>query len=126
MDVVLELIFELLFEILGEALLEIGVGAFKEAYDRANRNPVLASIAYLLLGGAVGAASGWLVPYRLVRPGPFPGVSVFLAPIVSGVAMHSFGRYRRAYGHVTTNLATFYGGAAFAFGASLVRFLWLS
>ena len=126
MDFIFELIFELLFEIVGEVALEIGVGAFKEAYDRTNRNPVLATIAYLLLGGAVGAVSGWLLPYRLVRPGPFPGISVFLAPVISGGAMHVFGKYRRARGHVTTNLATFYGGAAFAFGVSLVRFLWLS
>jgi hypothetical protein len=126
MDVIFEIILELLFEIMGEALLEIGIGAFKEAYDRANRNPVLATGSYLLLGGAIGAASGWLLPYHLVRPGPFPGISVFLAPVVAGVAMHVFGKYRRAQGHETTNLATFHGGAAFALGASFVRFLWLS
>jgi hypothetical protein len=124
-DIILEFIFQALFEILGEALLELGFASFKEAYNRANRNPVLASAGYLLLGGAFGAGSVWLFPHRLTRPGPFPGISIVLAPVVSGFAMHAFGMYRRAHGHETTNLATFYGGAAFAFGASLVRFIWL-
>jgi hypothetical protein len=125
-DLIFEFILEVLFEILGEALLELGFGAFKAAYDRANRNPLLASIGYLLLGGVLGAGSAWLLPYRIVQPGPFPGLSLVLAPLVSGLAMHLFGKYRRANGHVTTNLATFFGGAAFALGASLVRFVWLS
>jgi hypothetical protein len=125
-DLIFEFLFEVLFEIVGEALFEIGFGAFKEAYDRANRNPVLASVGYLVLGGAIGAGSAWLLPYHLVQPGPFPGLSLVLAPFVSGLAMHWFGKYRRANGHMTTNLATFYGGAAFAFGASLVRFVWLT
>jgi hypothetical protein len=124
-DLLFEFIVEVLFEILGEALLELGFGAFK-AYDRANRNPLLASVGYLLLGGALGAGATWLLPYRIVQPGPFPRLSLVLAPLVSGLAMHVFGKYRRANGHVTTNLATFFGGAAFALGASLVRFAWLS
>jgi hypothetical protein len=113
------------FEILGEVLLELGFAAFKAAYDRANWNPVIASVGYLLLGGAFGAGFVWLLPYRLVPPGPFPGISIMLAPLASGLAMYALGKYRRAHGHTTTNLATFHGGAAFAFGASLVRFLWL-
>ena len=125
MDIILEFILQAVFEILGEALLELGFAAFKEAYDRANRNPVLASFAYVLLGGAFGAGSAWLLPYRLVQHGPFPGISLVLAPLASGVAMHAFGKYRSAHGHATTNLATFHGGAAFALGASLMRFLWL-
>jgi hypothetical protein len=116
-------LFQLVIEVVGEAVLELGLAGIKEALGRENRSPVLAAVGYLTLGAIVGAASILLLPQRLVAAGPIPGMSLLLAPAVAGAAMEAWGRFRRRRAHVTTNLATFLGGAAFALGVALVRFL---
>jgi hypothetical protein len=77
-----------------------------------------------LLGAVVGGLSLFLWPTAFWKPGPIPGLSLILGPLGTGATMHVWGKSRRAGGHVTTNLATFAGGAAFAFGSALVRLLW--
>jgi hypothetical protein len=49
-----------------------------------------------------------------------------IAPLVVGAALHGFGIWRKRHGHSTTHLATFYGGAAFAFGYAITRLLVLA
>jgi len=46
-----------------------------------------------------------------------------LAPLATGAAMHAFGARRRRRGRATSGLATFWGGAAFAFTMALARWL---
>lgn len=99
------------------------LSALKELFSRENLDPVVATLGYLLLGAFLGGLSAPMLPRRLLRPGPFPGVSLFLSPLVTGAALECWGRYRRRAGHATTNLATWYGGAALALGAALARFL---
>ena len=127
---VLLFVVQIAIEVLGQALLEVvaevGFSSLKAALDRPSRNPLLAALGYLILGALVGGATLALWPARLVPPGPVPGLSLVLGPLAVGGLMQSWGRYRLSRGHVTTNLATFLGGAAFAFGTALVRFLWAS
>jgi len=123
MDFLLELLFELVFEIGGEFLIELGFGGVKEAFGRKNHHPVVATLGYLVLGGMLGGLSLLVWPERVVRQGPVPGLSLIIGPVVSGLAMHLLGEFRRAQGHSPTNLATFPGGAAFAFGCALARFV---
>jgi hypothetical protein len=53
----------------------------------------------------------------------FPGVSLILAPLITGTAMHLLrGRLLRLE-LWPSNLATFLGGAIFAFAMALVRWL---
>lgn len=118
----LELIFEMVLELpllLLELLAEPGI----EILGGENWDPVLATIGYFVLGGILGGLCVWVLPDRLLGAGPVPGLSLVLAPLAAGLSMAGWGRFRRAHGHATSNLATWYGGGAFALGASLIRFL---
>lgn len=114
---------ELAGNVLLEILFELGFEGFKQAAGRSNRHPLLASLGYLLFGAALGGLWLWLLPERLVRARVLPGASLVLGPLAAGAVMELWGRHRRAAGHATTNLATWHGGAAFALGIALVRFL---
>jgi hypothetical protein len=121
-------LLELIVEIVGQGLLEIlwelASSTYKSTYGRPNHHPAIAAVGYFAVGAALGGLSLLVWPERLFPPGPIPGLSLVLSPSVAGAAMHALGAYRRTRGHVTTNLATFPGGAAFALGTALVRFLW--
>jgi hypothetical protein len=122
----LQLLIEFLFQGLLEVLWELVSSSYKATYGRSNHHPLVAAVGYLLVGAALGAASLLIWPDRFFQPGSIPGVSLVVGPLVAGVAMHAWGAYRKTHGHVTTNLATFLGGAAFALGTALVRFFWAS
>jgi hypothetical protein len=87
-------------------------------------HPIMAGATLLLVGAGLGAASWWVWPHRLVRSGPFPGISLILSPLVNGLLADAFGTLRENHGHPRTALATLWGGALFAFGMAGVRF-WL-
>jgi len=124
MELLLELVLELLFEGFAEIALEAGLAAAQENLGRHNRNPVLATIGYFVFGLALGGLSLLVLRAGFLAGGAAPsGVSLLVSPLVMGLVMHIWGGLRRAYGHRTTNLATFHGGAAFALGVALVRFL---
>ena len=120
----IQLLFEFLFQGLLEVLWELASSSYKVTYGRPNHHPIVAAIGYFVVGAALGAASLLVWPDRFFEPGPIPGLSLLLSPLGAGVAMRGWGAYRRTRGHETTNLATFLGGAAFAFGTALVRFFW--
>jgi hypothetical protein len=119
----LQLLFELFLQVFLEILWEFGSASYKATYERPNRHIVVAALGYFVAGVAVGGVSLWVWPDRFFPPGPIPGLSLILSPLAAGATMHGWGKLRRNSGHVTTNLATFAGGAAFAFGTALVRFL---
>jgi hypothetical protein len=119
-------LLELAIEFVLEAGLQIafdeGISAYRRSFERNNRGPAEASLAYLLLGGILGLVVTMLLPERLLPASPIPGLSLFLSPLALGLTMHYWGRFQRSRGSLTSNLATFHGGAAFAFGVALVRF----
>ena len=123
MEEVLWLLVQLVVELFGEVLLDLGLAAFKAAFDRPDRSPGLATVGYLALGAAAGGVLVWAFPGRLMPPAPRRGPSLVLAPLAGGATMAAWGAFRRGRGHATSQLATWYGGAAFLFGAALVRFL---
>lgn len=117
------LLLELVVDLVVEILLEVGLTVVKETLGRSNRRPFTAAVGYFVLGAVVGALSTAVWPGRVTRRGLLPGFSLLAAPLALGGVMEAWGRWRRDRGHGTTNLATFYGGAAFAFGVALVRFV---
>jgi len=123
MTLMLEFLLQLFLEFLGQALLEVGWESAKQALGRENHHPVVAALGFLVLGAVVGAAWVWIQPDRIAASSPLPGASLILAPLLVGASMHVFGSYRRAHGHNPTNLATFFGGASFAFAVAAVRFV---
>ena len=122
---VLDLVVELIVQVVFEIVTELGLSALQAALDRPPRRSLpLAAFGLFLVGAGLGGLSLLVWPGRIFEPGPVPGLSLLLGPIGAGAAMHAWGAYRRSRGHAVSNLATFTGGAAFALGTALVRFLW--
>jgi hypothetical protein len=122
LEVLVYLVAELVLPAALELLAELGFGALGRGAKRA-RGGVLPALGLLLLGATAGGLSVWVLPQRLGSPGPFRGASLVLAPLALGALMSAWGGHRRTRGHETTVLASFWGGAAFAFGFALARFL---
>jgi hypothetical protein len=117
--------FLLLFlDIIIEIVLAFGFERRAEAYGRPlfRHSPWL-YFGLVLLGGCVGWLISELVPQRILAASSLRGASLVLSPLFAGVVMKWFGDWREKKGHQPTVLATFWGGAAFAFGAALMRWL---
>ena len=119
----LQVVVEILLEIVFGILLEIAVSLYRIIFDRSNWGILAAIVGYCLVGGLTGGASLYIWPTRVFPRGTAPGLSLALAPLCVGWALATWGDARRSRGHVTSSLATFSGGAGFAFGAALVRFI---
>ena len=103
--------------------LVFGTESLAEAFKRrSGSQPVLACFGYFLIGSVLGGVSVLLIP-RFSEGVLVSAGCLLAAPSIAGLAMHAFGVLRQRSGAHTTNLATFAGGASFAFGISLVRFL---
>lgn len=128
-DLLAELVAALL-EIFGEFLLEILFELAAEAINalihrRRPSSPALSTVGLVFVGAASGLVSAWLFPHRLIGTRVvLPGVSLLLAPLATGSAMHLLGKRLQQVGRYTSNLATFRGGALFAFSMALIRW-WL-
>ena len=123
-ELIVEVLGDIIFQVVFEVLMEFGFESLSNVFQsRKKANPLLAASGLLLLGGALGLGFALLLPHRLVPTFRFPGLSLVLSPIGVGLLMHLFGTWRRKRGAVPTSLATFWGGAIFAFGMALVRWL---
>jgi hypothetical protein len=125
---VIELIFELLFEILFEVLTEIALAQGWESLRHSllrqrSSNPILAGIGFVIVGAVLGFITTLIFPERIFPEPPLKVISLIVSPIAVGFAMHFFGSWRRRRGHDTSYLATFWGGALFAFALTFVRFI---
>jgi hypothetical protein len=123
MDLILEalwLLVELVVELLFGAA-DIGPLDALDLVDAPRRFWVYAG--YAAAGFALGAGSGWLLPRRMLPMPATQGISLLVSPALSGVAMSLWGSYRRERGRPATSMATFWGGASFAFGCALGRFV---
>lgn len=83
----------------------------------------MAGIGIAALGGVAGVITSLLLPSRIIQNNPVPGVSLLLSPVVTGLLMEAYGRWRTHRGGQPSYVATFWGGALFAFSMALVRFL---
>lgn len=106
----------MLFEVVWESLAH-------SARRRGHAQPLVATTGLALIGGASGLLSLWIVPRRIMPPSRLPGASLVVSPLVTGLLMHEYGKFRQRRHRPTTHLATFWGGATFAFFMALVRFL---
>ncbi len=123
-ELILSLFGDILLQGATEALMEFGFESLS-SLCRSQRatNPLLAGCGLALVGGALGLVFALLAPHRLLPAAHFPGLSLLVAPVGVGWLMHTFGRWRRKRGGNPTSLATFWGGAIFAFSLALVRWL---
>lgn len=120
----LEVFLEAAIEIVGEAILVFVLTATTEALGPSElRRPVWAGVGYVLLGATVGGLSLIWFPFPLVHPSRFHGISLIVSPVLTGSLMALLGSILRKYDMRTVNLETFSYGFLFAFGMTLVRFL---
>ena len=128
LELLLQLLVEALFQFVAELLLELGFEAIAHSVRRGRcANPVFAAVGLFIIGGLVGFVTCWVLPNPLLRPVPhFPRLSLVLAPLATGAAMRAFGAWRRGKGGDPSLLATFWGGALFAFAMGVARALCLA
>jgi hypothetical protein len=126
-ELVLEFLLQLALEVVLPALLEMLTDF---GWAKSRKRPVEVTDSWFFVvtglfvaGTLLGGLSLLFWPERVVSRGSIPGLSLVLGPAAVGAIMHLWGRYRTSRGHVTTTLATFAGGAAFALGTAVVRFL---
>lgn len=127
----MEFLFEILFEIFGEIILslffeglaELGFHKAASAYNKP-RYPIVSGIGYLLLGGLAGGLSLLIFPDSFVHTESHKLVNLFVTPVILGVAMMLIGRLREKKRQERVKLDRFSYGFLFAFGMSLVRFMW--
>jgi len=121
-EAIVELVGELLLQVLGQVVLELGFGSLAHSFRRGRAaNPVLAGVGIALLGTLTGLAASLLLPRRVLPRSPVPGLGLLVSPLLAGGIMRALGDWRRARGGDPTLLATFWGGALFAFAVAVVR-----
>ena len=120
-------IWEFLLQIFAQVLIEFGFGSMTEsARQRSRSHPALAILGVLLLGGLAGAVTSLVVPTRIFPSSPMRGTSLLLSPLAAGATMSVYGRWKERRGSERSFLASFWGGALFAFSMALVRLIWVS
>jgi hypothetical protein len=113
-----------LLQLAFEFLVEYGVRSLAEPWQRRSEaNVCLAGLGALIAGAAAGVITNFFWPTRIIGPWRVPGLSLVFGPLISGFVMHRYGQWRDARDGSQSFIATFWGGALFAFGMTLVRFL---
>lgn len=120
MEVLFEVLGELLLQLLGEALVEMGLHSASNALRRP-KNPVVAALGFVILGGAVGGFSLALFPENLV-PEPYRVLNLVLTPLVAGGFMTAMGAWRARKGEERLRIDRFGYGYLFALTVGLLRF----
>jgi hypothetical protein len=122
MEEIFWMLFEIVFELVGEVVIEI-VRALFGPVDPSIGDAAFDAFAWFAVGALLGLLSGVVLPARLLPRPRTAGLSLIASPLACGVTMGAWGSFRRERGHATSSLATFHGGAAFALGMALGRFV---
>src|SRR5262245_11392720 len=126
----LELLLQILIEIVGEVIFELFVTLGWESLTESLRPerrlpPVMTALGQFLAGLCAGVVSLLTVSRRLSPDSPWPGISLFLAPLGTGLVMQRLGEIWEERGKSRPALFSFRAGAVFAFGMALARFVYI-
>ena len=120
----MEIIFEFFLQIIFEFLMEAGLESVRSAFGKGKkRSSVSAYFGIAIMGFIVGMIISLCFPERIVKKPPLKGLGFVVSPLIVGAMMDAFGRWRKKKGHKISRLATFSGGALFAFCSALARWL---
>jgi hypothetical protein len=126
LEIVLEIFFEAAFEFAAESIGALIWRGLAAVFDTSEfKNPVLAALGYVFLGGVAGGLSLLFFPHPLVHRSRVPGLSVFVSPILAGLGMSLVGSTLRQRNKKPMQIESFGYGFAFAFGMALVRFFFV-
>ena len=128
MELLLQIFFEFFVEfvlqIVLEVLLEVGLHKLSgTSWAHKTINATLAVFMYFALGFLVGWFSILVFPRSFIRASRLHGISLIITPTLAGLTMSGIGWLRARQGSSRIRLDTFAFGFIFAFGMSLVRFL---
>lgn len=123
-----ELLIEVFLALAGELILDLILRAIGRVFERVlsvekGTNALLASLWYGALGVLAGVWSIKVFPHPLVHPSRAHGISLLIAPVVTGFLMSLFGSLLRRSGVRTVGLESFGYGFAFALGMAVIRFV---
>ena len=117
---ILEIALEIIIPLIAEFFSE-NISGYLFKHKTANK--FLALFGYTILGGLFGFLSYLIYPKRIINTGSLSGISLVVSPLIVGLIMKKWGKRRINSKKNITALATFLGGALFAFSYSLVRLL---
>ena len=117
-DFILECLGEILLQIFAEIGLEFG---FESVKFKKPMNPVFSIFGLLILGGLIGVISLLIFPDFILVKNKMTGIRLIISPICTGLVLHYFGKWKQKQGKTPTYLATFWGGAIFAFAIAFTR-----
>jgi hypothetical protein len=84
LEILLEIFFEAAVEFAADFLGALILRGIAEIFNTSEfKNPLVACIGYVFLGGLAGRLSLFVFPHPLVHPSRVPGLSVFVSPIPS-------------------------------------------
>jgi hypothetical protein len=126
-EALLSIIWEVIIEVLGELLLELFVqgvtSTLAEGFrPKQHASPFLAAVGLIGAGALIGVGTSIILPHRIFGFQTTRGFSLVLAPLVTGYVMEMYGNWCDKHSRRRSGLATFPGGAVFAFSVAVVRF----
>ncbi len=102
----------------------LGWESLKHSLRRKQKTTLwLASVGHFLMGAIAGFASLLIFDQRLTPRAAIPGLSLILAPLVTGAIMGWLGTLWGRRHREPPALFTFRGGAIFALGMALLRLI---
>ena len=121
----IEALLEIVLSLVGELFTDLGWGLVSHFLQtKRRRRTALGFAGWFVFGLAVGALSAWIHPAHFFHSRRIRLAILFVAPLCAGMVMHIYGRSKQRRGRSRSSLATFAGGALFAFGLHLVRYFW--
>lgn len=110
-------IAELLIDFGFSALLELGFEKGSK-YTPEQEELAFSLFVFLVVGVFFGLLTAVLVPWRILPPGPFKGVSLVVLPLFLGASLDVLGQLRK---EKASHLATWYGGGVLGLGLAAGR-----
>jgi hypothetical protein len=124
--VVLGALLEVFFELMGEAVIDLVARSIMKVFVAESPiRPAVATIGYLFLGLGSGTLSLIILPHPVFHPSRIHGISLVISPVLTGMIMSYVGLLSSRKGRQRIQIESFGYGFTFAFGMSLVRFLFL-
>src|SRR5437870_7639036 len=121
--ILLEVFFEAAFEFAAESIGSLILRGVAAIFDTSEfKNPWVACVGYVFLGGVAGGLSLLFFPHPLVHRSRVPGLSVVISPVLAGLGMSMVGSTLRKQNMKAMQIESFGYGFAFAFGMALARF----
>jgi hypothetical protein len=121
---ILEIFFELFAELIGGAIIELfSRTPLSDLIPWEIPTRAFSFFLYFVCGLVAGWISLAIFPTALVQPFRVRGVSLVVAPLLTGTVMSILGRTIRRRGKRVVKIETFPYAALFAYGMALVRLL---